>query len=384
MGEKAKQPRARGSGSLRQRGANAWELRYAGNTQTFHGSRDDANKALAKLITRVEEGRTVRSRGRTVATLANAWWEARSPGWSPFVAKDTRRWLDRTFLPALGNIPLSRVRTEHIDAFYATRRRQGLAESTIRRNHSMVNSMFNQGVDWEWIGRNPAAKTHRPDLDEAVVHPPPPAVVVSLLDHIRNRDADMFAFLVLAADTGARLGQLGPLRWSDLDETAGTLSITRRLLPSGEILPLSKKKGRARVVPLAAGTVRTLAAHKLKRKEVALQFGVRLGKQAFMFSDDPACRTPWKLDTFKHRYVRLRREPAAGPGAADVNFHQLRHYVATQLIAAGVDPRTVADRLGHSRTSTTVDMYAAPVSEMGRTAADLLERILDEAKHKSG
>jgi integrase len=376
-------------GSLRPRGEGAWELRvYAGQgrqiTRTFHGTERQAQTALARLVVEVEEGRSVATRGRTVTTLANAWLDARAPNWSPKVAQDTRRWLDRTFLPAkvagasLGAMPLGRVRTEHLDAFYAARRREGLAESTVRRNHAMVRSMFNQAVRWGWLGVNPATNTYRPPMAEKKIRPPDPAVVVTLLQHVRRRDEPMANFLVVAADTGARLGQLCALRWSDLE--GDTLSITRTLVSTGDIRPLSKTKGRARTIPLGAGTTRALAAHRTAMKERALGFGAKLYKNAYIFSDDPACRTPWNVDTFKHRYVKLRREPGAGPGAAAVNFHQLRHYVATQLIAAGVDARTVADRLGHSRPSTTLDMYAAPVSEMGRTAADLLERIIDDAR----
>lgn len=373
-------------GSLRERppGSGHWELRvYGGGTRTFHGKRRDAEKALARFVTETDEGRAVAARGRTVATLANAWFKARAPVWSPATADGTRRFLDRVFLPELGAMPLSRVRTEHIDAFYSARRRAGATETTIRRHHSVISPMFNQGIRWGWIGVNPATNTYRPPVAGKQVRPPDPAVVVGLMRHVARRDETMADFLILAADTGARLGQLCALRWDDFDADAGTLRIVRTLTITGDIRPLSKTKGRARVVPLGVSTVRTLSVHRMAMRERALTFGTKLPKLAFMFSDDPACRTPWKVNTFEKRYVRLRREPGAGPGAADVNFHQLRHYVATQLIAAGVDVRTVADRLGHARTSTTLDMYAAPVSEMGRTAADLLERILDEARYKT-
>lgn len=374
-------------GSLRERTPGTWELRvHAGAgryiSRTIKGTRREAERALSRLVVEVDEGKTTPARGRTVATLAEAWLKARGPSWSPAEVRNVRSWLDRQFLPALGAMPLGRVRTEHVDGFYAALRRQ-VAEPTVRRHHSRVRSMFAQGVRWGWLGTNPATNTYRPPIASPKITPPAPGVVVRLLEHVRSRDEPMHTFLILAADTGARLGQLCALRWDDLDIKAGTVSFTRTLSATGDVRPLSKTKGRARVVPLGTGTLRAVESHRTNMRARALAFGARVGKAAFVFSDDPACRTPWKVDTFKHRYVRIRREPDAGPGAADVNFHQLRHYVATQLIAAGVDVRTVADRLGHSRASTTLDMYAAPVSEMGRTAADLLERIMTEAKTTS-
>lgn len=51
----------------------------------------------------------------------------------------------------------------------------------------------------------------------------------------------------------------------------------------------------------------------------------------------------------------------------------LRHYSATELIAAGVDPRTVAGRLGHGGGgSTTLRVYSAWVPESDRKAASVL------------
>jgi integrase len=54
----------------------------------------------------------------------------------------------------------------------------------------------------------------------------------------------------------------------------------------------------------------------------------------------------------------------------DTTLHKLRHYSATELIAAGVDPRTVAGRLGHGGGgTTTLKTYTAWVAEADQRAA---------------
>jgi integrase len=45
-------------------------------------------------------------------------------------------------------------------------------------------------------------------------------------------------------------------------------------------------------------------------------------------------------------------------GVPDISIHGIRHTVASLSIASGQDVRTVADLLGHARTSTTSDIYA--------------------------
>jgi integrase len=64
----------------------------------------------------------------------------------------------------------------------------------------------------------------------------------------------------------------------------------------------------------------------------------------------------------------------------DITVRDLRHYVATRLIAARVDPRTVIGRLGHRRTSTTLDIYSEFVPVADREAAEVLQKLLDRAK----
>lgn len=58
-------------------------------------------------------------------------------------------------------------------------------------------------------------------------------------------------------------------------------------------------------------------------------------------------------------------------------FHALRHYSATELIAAGVDIRTVAGRLGQSGGgATTLRVYAAWVNDAGRRTATTMAGLI--------
>jgi len=71
---------------------------------------------------------------------------------------------------------------------------------------------------------------------------------------------------------------------------------------------------------------------------------VQVPEDAFAFSPDPAGREPWNPGTVTHRYRRYARRV----GIAS-SLKELRHYSATQLLAAGTDLNTMAGRLGHRR-----------------------------------
>ena len=59
-----------------------------------------------------------------------------------------------------------------------------------------------------------------------------------------------------------------------------------------------------------------------------------------------------------------------------MTLHSLRHTNASLLITSGVDVRTVAARLGHSQTSTTLNIYAETIKNAEAAAAQALDDIL--------
>ena len=92
------------------------------------------------------------------------------------------------------------------------------------------------------------------------------------------------------------------------------------------------------------------------------------------FRTYPAARTPFNPAAITHRFARLRAK--LGPEYASVRLHDLRHFVATELIGSGVDPRTVAERLGHADPSMTLRVYAHALPAKDRQAAEVMGRRL--------
>ncbi len=68
---------------------------------------------------------------------------------------------------------------------------------------------------------------------------------------------------------------------------------------------------------------------------------------------------------------------AEGPATSRVTIRHLRHYVATQLLTAGVPIHTVARRPGHARTSTTLDIYGHAIAADDQAAAGHLQTLLE-------
>ena len=132
----------------------------------------------------------------------------------------------------------------------------------------------------------------------------------------------------------------------------------------------------ARRIALDASMVKTLRAHKQRQAERALAGGVRVPRDARLFSYEPDGSVPWRPDGVTKRFVRLR----ARLGLDSVRLHDLRHFVATRMLAAGVPVPTVSGRLGHANSSTTLNVYSHFLEASDRDAAEALGQLLDGAR----
>jgi integrase len=184
----------------------------------------------------------------------------------------------------------------------------------------------------------------------------------------------MGLLLWLTMLTGPGRGEISALRWRHIDFERGLLSIIRsNSQPKSGLKEKQTKTGQARKIALDAHTVELLTAHRQLWEQRCEQLGYTLSPDAFVFSTAPDGTTPYMPRAISQRYRKL----ALKLKLRSTRLHSLRHYSATELIAAGVDIRTVAGRLGHgSGGATTLKVYAGWVNEADRRAAEAMAAIV--------
>jgi integrase len=143
-------------------------------------------------------------------------WLAHASGHlTPNTLTETRRIVDRVLLPRLGDVPLAGLRPEHLDGLHADLLRRGrqdgrpMSRATVQRVHGVARRALTVGVRWGWLTTNPAFIAMPPRSVRRAISPPTPAEVTRLID---TAEPDLGMFIVLAATTGARRGELCGLR----------------------------------------------------------------------------------------------------------------------------------------------------------------------------
>jgi integrase len=215
---------------------------------------------------------------------------------------------------------------------------------------------------------NPIDSVKAPSPVRSKPSPPTPAEAARLIQEAW-KDEDWGAFVWTAMTTGARRGELCSLQRQELELDAAALTIRTGLKRvAGRLVRRDTKTHQQRRVALDTETVQVLTALVERQDAEAAKLGVTIGPEAFLFSPAPDASTPLAPDTATQRYDRMARRLGIS-----TTLHKLRHYSATELIAAGVDVRTVAGRLGHGGGgATTLKVYAAWVSEADQRAASAL------------
>jgi integrase len=181
----------------------------------------------------------------------------------------------------------------------------------------------------------------------------------------------------VALSTGLREGELLALRWSDVDLREGHLQVTRTLhyltnkgLQFGE----PKTRRSRRRVALSKETARVLTIHRTRQLERRLLLGGSYVDNDLIFATELG--EPVKPYSIAPRFKRITRKAKLG----QMRFHDLRHTSASLLLAAGVHPKVVSERLGHSTVNLTLDTYSHVLPGLQEQAAQSMDAYLPKAR----
>jgi integrase len=368
-------------GTIQQRGRTSWRIRvYVGRdtsgtkryvSRTVTGTRRDADRELSRLLVEVDQGRFVASAAMTLDELLDRWLVVKRQSVEASTLK-SYEWIARTYIrPALGDRKVGALRPLDLDMLYGELGGRGLSTRTVRICHTVLRQSLEQARRWGFIARSPAVDASPPPQHKVEVTPPTVDEVLALLDAAYEEDPAFGTYLWVISATGCRRGEVCALRWNDVDLDGRELRVRRSVVHvDGQVREKDTKTHASRRLALDEPTVALLRQHRRRQRELALALGVRLADDAVLFGD-PEGR-PWRPDVCTNRFGRLR----AGLGLERVRLHDLRHFVASILIDGGIPISTVSTRLGHSQTSTTLDLYTHAIPATDQRAADYLGSVL--------
>ncbi len=334
------------AGNIAKRSNGKWRARYrdeAGNERARHFDRKiDAQRWLDETSASVLTGTYADPQaGRVTFAAFFGEWSARQI-WAPGTVLAMS--LAARSVP-FGSKPMKLVRRSEVEAWIKSMHAAGLAPGTIKTRYVNVRSVFRAAVKDKVIGSDPTdgVRLPRGRRADAAMSIPTPEEVGQL---ITVADERFRPFIGLCAFAGLRLGEAAGVRLGDVDFLRKSLRVSRQVqrVNGGAIDVRAPKYGSERVVYLADSLIDLLAEH-------VATYGTT-GKNQWLFAgevDDPPHQ-----NTVGYWWRRTLRDARL----SGIKLHDLRHFYASGLIAAGCDVVTVQRSLGHAKATTTLNTYA--------------------------
>ena len=257
--------------------------------------------------------------------------------------------LSRYLLPHLGTTPLYQVTSERIQEIIDIFMKEKLSPSSIQIIHCLLKKTLNDAKKQGLLYQNPCDAVKLPKRIPRKVRALTIEQQRSLLKVVDKSDDNKDQAVILALNTGMRIGEIAALKWSDIDFNRGIISIT-------QTCNRVKSSDNQRTIVNYDAVWKLLK--RLKEKSDA----------EFVFSiGDKGCEPR----VLTYHFHQLRKKARL----ENIHFHQLRHTFATRCLEAKVGITSVSALLGHASTKMTLDVYSDSMLEERVTAVYAIEAM---------
>lgn len=339
-------------GAFKRGGAYYIRFTYGGKRLWRGGftSKRQAQLALGKIKAEIFEGKfldPLRGNKLTYGELLDRYLKEHSAVRKGAASYREDTYLARELKAVFGELLLKDLILERVSPWIQQLRENGKGASSINHRINMLKHSLKLAREWGYIRHNPVADLKRLREPAGRLRYLQPDELRRLLDELPDY---LRPIVLVAANTGVRLGEILSLRWEHVNLGQRVVTLTRT------------KNGDPRGVPLNAtvmGVFRELARERM-RQEL---------KSPYVFTN-PLTGDRW---IYIGRAFTTAVERA---GLKDFRFHDLRHTAASWMVMSGVDLLTVSEILGHKDTRMTRRYsHLSPVHLQGAVAK--LDKALD-------
>ena len=355
--------RPKGEGSIQQlangkykvvltigKGAEGKQARRSATCKT----QGEALKKLNEFRRERDQGTLVPKQPTTVAEFCEGWLEFKKRRIRASTYRLYESTVNANIVPHIGSLKLQKVTTRDIDGLIDDLMGGDLSRASVSVFRVILHNIFDLALRRELILTNPVIRSGSVKVDKKEMKILSQEEAKRLLEAAKERGkGNVYYVLLLALATGMRRGELLGLTWENVYESS--VRVARNLV---------QVKGGTKVEqPKTASGRRTIAVAKWVLDEVRT---LMVDGSKVVFANGGG--EPWAPTSLIAEVRRLM----GLCGIVGVRFHDLRHTHATQLIAQGLDIKSVSKRLGHENIKTTLDLYAHWLPEKDDVAANVM------------
>lgn len=345
------------------------------------GNKKAAQAMLNQWLSELQEC-DIEGSNQLVSSFLKNWMSDAETDLQPSTIRGYRGNLKNHILPYFGarKLKLADLRVHHLESFYAyLLREKSLSPTSVRHCHRLISRALNDAVRSQLIQNNPAPLARlpkqRPYEASFVNYSQLKEIVALFKDHV------LHPVIQFIAVYGLRRSEALGLCWDMIDFQNDCFTISRTMLQveHGDYLkPCTKNASSYRTMPLTPSMRKLLLSLKAKRERYSSLFPETYAGNNLVFVwEDGSPITPNYVTRCFHKYVAASDLPT-------IRLHDLRHSVASNLLANGSTIVEVQHWLGHSQPSTTLNFYSHVDPSFKKQVGERIETALafdnDETK----
>lgn len=352
-----------------------------------------AEAMLEEIQKRSAGGKYIEPSKLTLEQYLNKWLEGYAKHSVRSSTYDSYCWVvNKHLIPRIGHFKLEELKPLYLQEFFNSLFKTKLSATSIRYVYNILKEALTQAVKWQIIVYNPCLAVEAPRKIKYQAQVFTAEQLATLIT--AAQDTNVYLPILLAVTCGLRRGEICGLRWQDTDLEQGMLHVKNSLDWENSQLTIRpvKTASSQRSVKLPQIALETLKAVKIEQAKQRLAAGRLYHKLDFVWAWDDG--RPHDPDYLYHHYhkllVRYNKSITDDPDIEEkdkaemllpvIRFHDLRHSHATYLLASGVPIKIISERLGHSSTRVTQDIYSHVLPQMQEMAAAKIDNLLQTTK----
>lgn len=268
-----------------------------------------------------------------------------------------RNVIENHIKPELGDRKLKSLSPSLMQEFI-NNKADDFSRKTIDNIYSVLNNAFKMAImPYEHLKSNPIQYIRKPKF----VNKKNNDLKIITLDEF-NQLTERYTFstsyhipMQIGFHTGMRVGEVCALTWDDIDFENKTVNIDKTMIMKKGVrfeIGTVKNEGSERKIVVGDTLLKILKKQKAWQSQNKLRYGEFYAKEDYNFictREDGSVITTNSLKNLNKVAQKM---------GIDFTFHSLRHTHASMLLENGANIKDIQIRLGHSKISTTLDIYS--------------------------
>lgn len=336
--------------------------------KSVKGTKKQANAMLHNLLAQYNSGNVVNTTTLSLGSWIDQWLKTYLPNIEGSTRNSYEEKIRNYIKPSLGTIPLKILTANAIQALVNDMLKKGLSPKTIRNTYNILHPALEKAVLLRMLPHNPCIGVVLPKLQRPKVNIYNQTQSKQVLAAAEG--TDIYIMLLLGLTVGMRRGEIAALRWENVDFVNKTIHICESRSHANKTVVQKTPKTEAGDRTVAVGQDVMAALQKAKEA-----YDEKVKEPWFRNLGFVICKgdgTPYRPDSLTQKWERFTERN----NLPHIKLHGLRHTNATAMIAAGISPKVVQQRLGHADVSITLNTYTHVLPSMDKEAAEKIDNIL--------